>query len=226
MTTLDATVLVVAKAPIAGFAKTRLTPPLRPVDAATLAAAALLDTLDAVRASNPRHAIVAWTGSVTHAQHATEIVSALADFEVVPQRGRTFGERLANAHADAARPGDPVVQIGMDTPQVTPALFAEAAAQLAAGREAVLGPATDGGWWMLGLTDPRIARMLVGIPMSTTTTGELTRNALFRNGYDIGLLPMLTDVDEVDDIAPVAEASGGRFAAVAARLTVGSGSRP
>ncbi|NKY33069.1 hypothetical protein HGA13_08305 [Nocardia speluncae] len=103
-----ATVLVVAKAPIAGFAKTRLTPPLRPVDAAKPAAAALLDTLTAVRASGARRAVVAWTGELADAQDSAEIERYLVDFEIVPQRGRTFGEWLANAHADAARFGLPV----------------------------------------------------------------------------------------------------------------------
>ncbi|MFC4127698.1 TIGR04282 family arsenosugar biosynthesis glycosyltransferase [Nocardia rhizosphaerae] len=215
---VDATLLVVAKAPVAGFAKTRLTPPLRPAAAAELAAAALLDTLAAVRDSGARHGVVAWTGELARAEYATEIAAALADFEVVPQRGHGFGERLACAHADAARTGLPVLQIGMDTPQAGPALLASSARTLIARGGAVLGPATDGGWWALGLTDPRPARLLAEVPMSTDRTGELTRNALHRCGLRVRSLPVLTDVDHVADIAPVAAASTGRFAAVAARL--------
>ncbi|WP_218028256.1 TIGR04282 family arsenosugar biosynthesis glycosyltransferase [Nocardia rhamnosiphila] len=222
---VDATVLVVAKAPIAGFAKTRLTPPLRPVDAATVAAAALLDTLAAVRGSGARHTVVAWTGDLARAECSTEIARALTDFEVVPQRGHTFGERLANAHADAARSGVPVLQIGMDTPQITPELLAGAADTLLSGRGTVLGPATDGGWWALGLTDPRAARLLADVPMSTHHTGQMTRDALAANGFDIDLLTTLTDVDDIDDIAPVAAVSGGHFSAVTARLMVAPGSR-
>ncbi|MGA6206365.1 TIGR04282 family arsenosugar biosynthesis glycosyltransferase [Nocardia testacea] len=222
---MDATVLVVAKAPIAGFAKTRLTPPLRPVAAATVAAAALLDTLTAVRGSGARHTIVAWTGDLARAECSAEIARALDDFVIVPQRGHTFGARLANAHADAARSGLPVLQIGMDTPQITPELLAEAAGKLLSGRDTVLGPATDGGWWALGLTDPRAARLLADVPMSTRHTGRLTRDALVANGFDIALLPTLTDVDHVDDIAPVAAVSGGRFSAVTARLMVAPGIR-
>ncbi|APE38308.1 glycosyltransferase involved in cell wall biogenesis [Nocardia mangyaensis] len=223
---VETTVLVVAKAPIAGFAKTRLTPPLRPTDAAKLAAAALLDTLAAVRASGARRAVVAWTGELADAQYSAEIERELVDFEVVPQRGRTFGERLANAHTDAAQFGLPVLQIGMDTPQITPELLAGAAGHLVSGRDAVLGPATDGGWWALGLTDPRAARLLTDVPMSTHRTGELTRETLAANGFDITLLSTLTDVDHVDDIATVAAVSSGLFGAVAADLMIASGTGP
>ncbi|WP_446221959.1 TIGR04282 family arsenosugar biosynthesis glycosyltransferase [Nocardia sp. IBHARD005] len=215
--TLDATLLVVAKAPIAGFAKTRLTPPLRPVDAATLAAAALLDTLAAVRASGSRHAVVAWTGDLSRAECADDIATALADFEVIAQRGDTFGQRLAAAHADAANAGLPVLQIGTDTPQAGPDLLAAAATALLGGAT-VLGPATDGGWWALGLTDPHAAQVLVDVPMSTTRTGMLTHTALRRKGYHVVLLEPLTDVDHFDDIGMVAAASHGHFASTAARL--------
>ncbi|MFF5037419.1 TIGR04282 family arsenosugar biosynthesis glycosyltransferase [Nocardia salmonicida] len=218
MTGIDATLLVVAKAPIPGFAKTRLTPPLSPIDAAELAAAALLDTLTAVRDSGARHAVVAWTGELPRARRANEIASALLDFEVVPQRGHTFGARLAAAHADAAHPGMPVLQIGMDTPQAGPGLLAAAATELVASADTVLGPATDGGWWALGLTDSRAARVLTDVPMSTGRTGELTRTALLRYGCRVTELPELTDVDHVEDIAAVAAASNGLFAATAARL--------
>ncbi|TCJ97534.1 TIGR04282 family arsenosugar biosynthesis glycosyltransferase [Nocardia alba] len=218
MNEIDATLLVVAKAPIPGFAKTRLTPPLSSVDAADLAAAALLDTLTAVRESGVRRAVVAWTGDLSQARCANEIASMLADFVVVEQRGHTFGERLAAAHADAAHPGLPVLQIGMDTPQAGPDLLAAAAAEMIAGADTVLGPATDGGWWALGLTDPRAARVLTEVPMSTERTGELTRTALCRYGCQVTRLQELTDVDHVADIAAVAAASNGRFAATAARL--------
>ncbi|MFC9872631.1 TIGR04282 family arsenosugar biosynthesis glycosyltransferase [Nocardia salmonicida] len=215
--TVDATLLVVAKAPIAGFAKTRLTPPLRPVDAATLAAASLLDTLAAVRASRPRHAVVAWTGDLSRAERADEIATALTDFEVIAQRGTTFGERLAAAHTDAAAAGLPVLQIGTDTPQAGPDLLAAAATTLLGGGTA-LGPAIDGGWWALGLSDPRAAQVLIDVPMSTSRTGMLTRMALHRKGYHAVLLPPLTDIDHFDDILLVAPACHGHFAATAARL--------
>ncbi|WP_067571029.1 TIGR04282 family arsenosugar biosynthesis glycosyltransferase [Nocardia acidivorans] len=216
---IPATLLVIAKAPIAGFAKTRLTPPFSPRQAAGLAAAALLDTLTAVRASGIQHLMVAWTGALAEAEQADALAAALRDFTVVPQRGDTFGERLANAHADAAHFGLPVLQIGMDTPQAGPELLARSATHLTMSEDAVLGPAADGGWWALGLTDPRPARLLTEVPMSTSHTGDLTREAVRRCGYRVHRLPILTDVDTYDDAVTVAAHSHGRFATTFETLT-------
>ncbi|WP_327120701.1 DUF2064 domain-containing protein [Nocardia sp. NBC_01730] len=229
MNIVDATALVIAKAPIAGFAKTRLSPPFSPREAAQLAAAALLDTLTAVRHSGIRHRIVAWTGELAHAEHADELSAALADFELVPQRGATFGQRLANAHADAARAGLPVLQIGMDTPQADSALLATCAERLLACGDTVLGPAADGGWWALGLTDPRPARALTQVPMSTSATGELTHRAMARCGCCVHWLPMLRDVDTVTDALTVAAQYQGWFPRALERLhpiRVRAGSEP
>ncbi|WP_024799416.1 DUF2064 domain-containing protein [Nocardia sp. BMG51109] len=218
MNTLDATALVIAKSPIAGFAKTRLTPPFSPQEAARLAAAALLDTLAAVRHSGIRNRVVAWTGSLEDAECAEELAGELADFTLVPQRGDTFGQRLANAHNDAGAYGLPVLQIGMDTPQAGPALLATCATRLLDSGDAVLGPAVDGGWWALGLTDPGPARVLADVPMSTGSTGEHTRVALRRTGCRVQRLPTLSDVDTVADAIAVAAEYRGRFPRTLARL--------
>lgn len=205
------TLLVIAKAPVAGFAKTRLTPDFSPREAAQLAAAALLDTLRSVRYSGVRHRMVAWTGDLTRAERSDELSTALREFDLIPQRGDTFGQRLANAHADAARMGMPVLQIGMDTPQAGPALLGVSATLLLECGDAVLGPASDGGWWALGLTDPRPARTLAEIPMSTARTGELTQEALSRCGCRVRRLPVLTDVDTAADALAVAREHRGHF---------------
>lgn len=207
------TMLVVAKAPVAGFAKTRLTPPLTPVQAARLAAASLLDTLDAVRRCRVERRVVALTGDLTDAEYGREIVEKLADFELIPQRGTGFATRLANAHADAARAGLPVLQIGMDTPQLGPRDLMAAARALSPDGDALLGPAEDGGWWGIGLPDPRAARALAEVPMSTEHTGALTRMALRRCGYRVRSLPRFADVDHFSDALRVAAACTGRFAA-------------
>jgi uncharacterized protein len=198
--------LVVAKAPVAGLAKTRLCPPATPRQAAAVAAAALLDTLEAVAAVPSVQRVLAYTGQFTDAEAAAEIRAALAGWHLVPQRGDGFGERLANAHADtaAAFPGQPVLQIGMDTPQVTPSLLAAALRRLATA-DAALGMAEDGGWWALGLRDPTKASALRSVPMSTPDTGGLTRLALADRGLRIVDLPVLSDVDTWDDALAVAE---------------------
>ncbi|OCB51527.1 glycosyltransferase involved in cell wall biogenesis [Mycobacterium malmoense] len=217
--TLPVTLLVVAKAPEPGRAKTRLAATVGDVVAAEIAAAALLDTLDAVAAAPVANRVVAMTGALDAAAGADEIRHRLRSFTVIPQRGDDFADRLANAHADASD-GHPVVQIGMDTPQVTAALLADCARGL---REApaVLGPAVDGGWWVLGLRSPAAAECLRTVPMSRPDTGLRTYRALQDMGIAVHAAPQLADFDIVDDVAAVRAACGpaSRFA----KLTLAAG---
>jgi glycosyltransferase A (GT-A) superfamily protein (DUF2064 family) len=207
-----ARVLIVAKAPVAGRVKTRLGAEVGHAAAAELAAAALLDTVVACReAFGPDRCLIALAGNLADAVRGEEIASALDGWGVAHQRGVTFAERLANAHLDVP-PGGPVVQVGMDTPQVTAGHLHDAARVLA-DRDAVLGPAEDGGWWVLGLRDPRGAAALHDVPMSTPTTYDDTRRALTGAGLGVGTTAVLRDVDTRADADAVAGAvPDGQFA--------------
>jgi uncharacterized protein len=214
---LALTVLVVAKAPVPGLAKTRLAADVGDVRAAEIAAAALLDTLDAVAATPVRDRVVALTGDLDRAANTDEIRARLASFTVVKQRGDGFAERLIHAHADAADAGSnrPVLQIGMDTPQVSPDLLRSCGSQLLEA-PAVLGMAYDGGWWVLGLANPRMAEALRHVPMSQPDTGVLTLKNLRDDDVDVRLCHWLADVDTIGDIEQVRRACGpqSRFARV------------
>ncbi|RZU75373.1 hypothetical protein EV384_3912 [Micromonospora kangleipakensis] len=212
--------LVMAKAPVAGTVKTRLCPPATPVGAARIAAAALRDTLDAVRATPGVIPVLALRGRLADAEEGAALTAALAGWTVLPQRGDGLGDRLAHAHADvaAAWPGRPVLQIGMDTPQVTPARLGVAVRRLLTV-DAVLGRAVDGGWWALGLRDARHAAALREVPMSTAQTGRRTVAALADRGLRTAPLAVLRDVDEWPDaLAVAAEVPESRFARAVAPL--------
>jgi glycosyltransferase A (GT-A) superfamily protein (DUF2064 family) len=170
--------------------------------AAELAAAALLDTLETCRATfgAPR-CVIALTGDLKRAERGAEIRGALADWRVIDQRGDGFAERLANAHLDCG-PG-PILQLGMDTPQVSADLLEVVSSGLR-DHPAILAPTYDGGWWALALADPRHAHVLAGVPMSTAETGQLTRSALEGVVGRVGVGPRLRDVDTVADAAEVA----------------------
>ncbi|MEO5853644.1 MAG: DUF2064 domain-containing protein [Nocardioides sp.] len=214
MSTLGPRLLVVAKAPVAGQAKTRLARHVGSQVAAELAAASLLDTLRAcVEAAGEGSCHAALTGDLDDAVRGDEIRRALAGWTVREQRGDDFATRLTNAHLDL--PGDrPVVQVGMDTPQVRPEMLTAAGA-LTTDHEAVLGPAPDGGWWVLALRDPASARPLATVEMSTATTYDDTRRALEADGLRVGTTAELRDVDTVDDAEIVAaDAPGTEFARV------------
>jgi uncharacterized protein len=213
MTTLTAQLIVLAKAPVPGQVKTRLTPPFTPQEAATLAESALADTLEAgASAGFARHVL-----ALSDQRAAPGLLRAElpARFEVTPQRGDGLAERIAAAFADvyAVLPV-PVVLIGMDTPQVTPGLLETAARPLAAGEaDAVFGPATDGGFWLLGLRRPDPG-LIHGVPMSADHTGRAQLERLRAARLRVRQVPELTDVDTAADAARVAgEAPGSRFAA-------------
>jgi glycosyltransferase A (GT-A) superfamily protein (DUF2064 family) len=210
-----ASVLVVGKAPVPGLAKTRLGAEVGERRAAELAALAFLDTLDACeRAFAPGRRHVALAGDLTAALRGEELRARLSAWTVIRQRGSGLGARLAHAHRAAGEAsGGPVVQIGTDTPQVRPEHLQEVAARLAAGADAVLGPAVDGGWWALGLARPALARVLGSVPMSSPTTCAATRDALVGAGAVPVLTRLLRDVDTAADAAAVAaEAPETRFA--------------
>ena len=191
---------VLAKSPQPGRSKTRLCPPCTPAQAAAVADAALRDTLDVARRTAASRCVLVLDGPpVRGAGH---------EVDVLPQRGDGLGERLAAAFDDVH---EPMVLIGMDTPQLRVDLLDQALAAVAAGRP-VLGAASDGGWWGLGLPScPPEA--FDGVPMSRDDTCRRQLAQLRACGIDPEPLPQLCDVDHWDDALLVAaEAPGGRFA--------------
>ena len=195
-------VVVFAKTPRPGRSKTRLHPPCTFVEAADLAAAALFDTLRAVEATSI-------DGRRVLALEGLPPAGLSPRWDVVSQRGHGLDERLASAFEDV---GGPALLIGMDTPQLAPALL-EAATTRLVDADAVLGDALDGGYWAVGLRRPDASAFL-GVPMSEPTTAIRTRERLGTLGLHVADLPRLRDVDTIDDAWAVAlEAPTSRFAA-------------
>ncbi|MFI6444518.1 DUF2064 domain-containing protein [Kitasatospora sp. NPDC050543] len=203
------TLLVIAKSPVPGRVKTRLTPPYTPEEAAELAEAALADTLRTL-------------GTVPAGRRLLVLDGAPgrwlpAGWEVLPQVAGGLDVRLAAAFAHA--PAEvPALLVGMDTPQLSAATLAAPLAPAArAGTDAWYGPASDGGFWALGLARPTpelARRVLVGVPMSTPGTGAALLARLSGAGLRVRHLPVLTDVDTAPDAAAAAAlAPAGAFAA-------------
>jgi uncharacterized protein len=193
--------LTIAKEPVPGRVKTRLTPPCTPEQAAAVARAALEDTLAAVRAvaRDVRRVLVLdgrpgpWVPD---------------GFEIVPQRGDGLAERLAAAFDDV---GGPAFLVGMDTPQVTPELL-QAGLDAVLEHDAAFGAALDGGYWGIGLRQAD-SRAFDGVPMSAGNTGAVQRGRLAGLGLSTVDLPPLRDIDTIEDARAVArEAPDGRFA--------------
>lgn len=202
--------LVVAKAPVAGKVKTRLGVDIGLELAAELAAASLVDTLEAcVAAVGAENCHLSLAGDLADAVRSSEIHDALTGWSLTAQRGDDFAERLVNAHRDAG--AGLVVQIGMDTPQIT-AENLLAAGAAASGVDVAVGPAPDGGWWVLARHDAAATLPLAQVPMSTPTTYVDTIAALRAAGHSVAETATLRDVDTVRDADLVAAAMGsGRF---------------
>ncbi|HEY3724117.1 MAG TPA: DUF2064 domain-containing protein [Acidimicrobiia bacterium] len=200
---LDATLLVIAKAPRPGRVKTRLCPPCTPRQAADIAAAALEDTLATIAAVPVAHRLLVLDGPP-----GGWVPDA---FEVVPQVDGDLGARLAAAFAAVA---GPAFLVGMDTPQLSAAQCVGALRDLADPNiDAVLGKATDGGWWGIGVSQPAPA-IFDGVPMSSSETGRAQLHRMRLLGLRTRLLPELCDVDHFSEARAVAaRLPGSRFAA-------------
>ena len=184
-------IAVIAKAPLAGRSKTRLTPPCSPEQAAALATSALIDTLAAVAATPGTRRIVVLDGDPGPWLRP--------GFELIAQHGAGLAERLAAAFEEI---GEPALVVGMDTPQLTPRMLSDALARLA-DADAVLGAAPDGGYWSIGLHRADDA-VFAGVPMSDPATCTVQSARLHALGLRTRELPGLRDVDDIADARAVA----------------------
>jgi glycosyltransferase A (GT-A) superfamily protein (DUF2064 family) len=186
------TLIVIAKEPVAGRVKTRLQTEFTAQEAAALARASLVDTLNTVRSARASRRVLALDGDP--GPWLPE------GFEVIGQRGDGLDERLAAAFEDAFD-GTPMLLVGMDTPQLTAGLLGVPWS----GYDAMLGLTEDGGYWCLGLRRPD-ARALIGVPMSTDHTGRDQLRRLQELGLRVLLLPTLRDMDTPRDASAIAAA--------------------
>jgi uncharacterized protein len=208
-------VIVIAEAPAPDRVDEWLSPPLRPREAALVAEAALADTLEVAAAVGVSRRMLALDGAPG---------DWLPDgFRVIGQRGNGLDERLAAAFADAyAIAPLPMVLIGADTPQVTVDMLGDAVASLESGEaDAVFGPSTDGGFWMLGLRRPDRS-LLAGVPMSAQDPGRVLLERLAGAGLRVALAPRLTEISTLGTAEQVArECPSSRFAAAFSKSASG-----
>ena len=151
------TLVLIAKEPLPGKAKTRLHPPLTLEQAATLAAAAIADTLAAMQSLPATRRILLFEGNHTPA--------GSEDYDVTGQTIGTLDLRLGAIFDECT---EPMLLIGMDTPQLTSDDLAPAFSGWPLDGDDVdawFGPATDGGFWALGMREPR-GDLIRGIEMS------------------------------------------------------------
>lgn len=188
-------IVIFAKAPVAGKVKTRLIPMLGEEGAARLAQRMLTDTVEhakEARLSTPQLCASPHPGDPSWAEHLPPGVW------VTDQGPGDLGQRLAAAAKRVIEGGENILLIGTDCPALDSVRLREAAAKLATN-EAVIHPATDGGYVLLGLarTDPSLFE---GIAWSTDTVAATTVERIRALGWSLWIGDTLTDIDEPADL--------------------------
>lgn len=188
---------VMTKVPKAGRVKTRLTPPLTPEEAAGLNTCFLRDTAAAIELA-ATEGIARGIGVYTPVGEESAYRGILpGSFELIPQRGDAFGERLTNAAEDLFAVGfDSVCLIDSDSPTVPQRAFSDAARLLSQpGDRIVFGPSDDGGYYLIGLKKLH-RRLFEEIDWSTERVADQTLERAREIGVTTELLPTWYDVDD------------------------------
>lgn len=188
--------IIFAKAPQAGLAKTRLIPALGAEGAAQLARRMLTATLATAVAA--RLGVVELCLTPAPDDPAWHDFSWPAGVQLSGQGEGDLGQRLARAARHGLALGSPVMLIGTDCPQLTPELLRRAAAQLQS-HDSVLHATHDGGYALLGLKyeNPRV---FADIHWSSETVAASTRERISELGWSLAEGERLHDVDTGDDL--------------------------
>lgn len=200
---MPVTIGVMARPPIPGKCKTRLSPPLSPRAAAALYSAMLQDSLDAyATVEAARHVVMA-----APEDDGVEMLRQLASshWEVVPQVGDGLGARLAHAFTVLGEGGGCVALLDSDSPTVPVAPMGPALARMDGEDGALAGPCDDGGYYLIGLgsVGPQSLGILDGISWSTGRVMAQTRARCVSLGLTLDELPTWYDVDDETTLARI-----------------------
>lgn len=189
--------IVLAKAPAAGVTKTRLCPHLTPEEAAAFAAASLVDILAVARS------VPGCTLRLAHPPGAGEPLAALLGDDLPPAFAVPPGDvGTAMCYAIACaldHRATQVALIGGDLPSLPPAHIVEAFTRLDEGADVVLGPAEDGGYYLIAATAPH-PELFSGVPWSTDAVYARTVEKIAVRGLALATLPTWYDIDGPADL--------------------------
>ena len=195
-------VIVFAKNPVPNQVKTRLVPPLSPEQAATLYTAFLTDGCDTLAKLPDADIIIAYTP----AEARSDLQALIGDDAIyIPQIGADLGERLTSATQWAAEHGyTKILLVGSDSPTL-PVSYISTAFTLLDSRNIVLGPSTDGGYYLIGFSvetvETTVPHIFKDIAWSTTDVFQQTVAHIRSLKATLGLLPPWYDIDTAEDLA-------------------------
>ncbi len=185
---------VFVRSPVAGEVKTRLCPPLSPEAARDVYLACLSDLAARLRDTKNRPTVFLLGERTAALETALD-----PKWDVVAQVDGSLGDRLAAAFAHLLRnPTDRAVIIGSDSPDL-PLPYLKRAFQSLKHRDVVLGPAFDGGYYLVGLRAPA-PRLFDGIHWGSSTVFDETIDAIDRERMTLAVLPPWYDVDDASSL--------------------------
>ena len=205
----DCALIIFAKAPVAGQVKTRLCPPLTADEAATLQGSFVLDTLERSRAAVQkfRLPIIRYLACAPSSTHVFfQIMAERHGVQLLEQTGENLGERMHHAFVGLFAKGfTRVLIVGTDVPSL-PLQHYQQAVEMLRAHELVLGPAEDGGYYLVGLTRPA-PELFRDIAWSTDQVLAQTCQRALQAGLRTSLLPAWRDVDTIEDLRALIEAN-------------------
>jgi rSAM/selenodomain-associated transferase 1 len=205
---LSTALVIFAKAPIPGQVKTRLCPPLTPDEAATLHGSFVLDTLERTKAAAsqfklPLDRYLACAPSSTHVFF--KIMEERQGVRLIDQVGDDLGARMNQTFETLFTQGyEHVLIVGTDVPSLPLEHYKKALALLDS-HDLVLGPALDGGYYLIGL-NRSVPDLFTDIPWSTDQVLKLTQEKAGTLGLKAALIAPWRDVDTIDDLQVLIEA--------------------
>ena len=201
--------VIFAKAPIPGQVKTRLCPPLTPDEAATLYGSFVLDTLERTKAAVAKFKLpidryLACAPSSTHVFF--KIMEERQGVRLIDQVGEDIGARMHQTFATLLTKGyRHVIMVGTDVPSLPLSQYQQACTLLAS-HDLVLGPALDGGYYLIGLKQPTPS-LFTDMPWSTEHVLARTKEQAETLGLTLATTDPWRDVDTVDDLQALIDAN-------------------
>ena len=204
---------IVCKTPTAGFSKTRLSPPLRPDECAALSACFIRDLAATIRTIVLDGGVTGYA-VYTPAGTETNLRQLLPrGFRLLLQADGDLGARLLQATIDLLDQGHAgAILVNSDSPTLPASILRAAVAAVRSGDAAVLSPALDGGYTLIGLSQPH-RRIFADIPWSTPQVYGLTLERAHEIGVPVVNVPAWYDVDDAESLRMLEAELGGDAAA-------------
>jgi uncharacterized protein len=202
----ESIILLFIKAPVRGHVKSRLAAAIGEEAALELYKNFILDIIDTMKTTGYPFSICYYPPDA-----GPEVSSWLAGpYRLMPQQGNDLGERMENAFIRCFSEGfERAILIGSDLPDLAPAVLREAMASLAE-HDVVIGPASDGGYYLIGFHKYTLMpRVFHGMPWSTETVFQKTMAILKNSTLSLAQAPKWNDVDTVEDLRALCTRSKG-----------------